>query len=183
MRDAFENKLQKEPNLRERIVLVRVDAQSFALDRTFPVAFLSGSFDHLLDDEERLAAMRNIGRHLAPGRCLIFDVFLGLMEDSPLSPAGVVRAGGRQIRRFVGGQVLQGKRKETQLIFEVYQDGALIERIEERSLVGITSRAAIHRLLKGAGFAVRQEWGSYDWRPFEEGDSLLIIEAVNLAEP
>ena len=131
-------------------------------------AFLSGSFDHLLDDEERLAALRNTGRHLAPGGCLAFDVFLGLMGDSPLSPAGVARAGGREIRRFVGGQVLPEQRKETWLVFEVYQDGALIERIEERSLVGITSRRAIHRLLKLAGFVVRQEWSSYGWKPFEE---------------
>jgi len=46
------------------------------------------------------------------------------------------------------------------LVFEVYEDGALIERIEARSLVGITGRAAMHRLLKLAGFSVRQEWGA-----------------------
>jgi SAM-dependent methyltransferase len=178
MRNAFEEKLQKEPNLRECITLVAGDAQSFALDRTFPVAFLSGSFDHLLDDGERLAALRNIGKHLAPGGCLVFDVFLGLMGGSPLSPAGVVRVGGREIRRFVGGRVLPEQRKETRLVFEVYQDGALLERIEERSLVGITSREAIHCLLKLAGFVAQHEWDSYDWKPFEEGGALLIVEAA-----
>jgi hypothetical protein len=79
--------------------------------------------------------------------------------------------------------VLPEQRKETQLIFEVYQDGALIEQIEERSLVGITSREAIHRLLRLMGFAVRQEWGSYDWKPFEKGDALFIVEAVKAQRP
>jgi len=180
MRREFENKLRKEPVPREHITLVAGDARSFRLDRAFPVAFLSGSFDHLLDDGERLAALKNIGKHLAPGGCLVFDVFLGLMEDSPLSRAGVVRVGGREIRRFVSGRVLPEQRKETRLVFEVCQDGALIERIEERALVGITSREAIHRLLELAGFVVRKEWGSYDWRPFEEGDALLIVEAIKL---
>lgn len=178
MRREFEHKLRKEPGLRERIMLVAGDARSFVLECTVPAAFLSGSFDHLLGDEERLAALGNVGRHLAPGGCLIFDVFLGLMEDSPLSPAGVARVGSREIRRFMGGRVLPGQRKETQLVFEVYQDGVLIERIEERSLVGITNREAIHRLLKRAGFVVRQEWSSYDWKPFEGGDALLIVEAA-----
>jgi SAM-dependent methyltransferase len=178
MRDAFESKLREEPGLRERIALVAGDAQSFVLERTFPAAFLSGSFDHLLDDGQRLAALRNVRRHLAPGGCLVFDVFLGLMKDSPLSPAGVARAGGRVIRRFVGRRVLPGGRQETRLVFETYRDGALVERIEERSLVGITSREAVRRLLGQAGFVVRQEWGGYDRSPFEPGGALLIVEAV-----
>jgi SAM-dependent methyltransferase len=181
MRREFENKLHKEPGLRERITLVAGDARSFVLERTFPAAFFSGGFDHLLDDEGRLEALRNIGRHLTPDGCLVFDVFLGLMGDSSrLSLAGVARVGSREVHRFVGGRVLPQQRKETQLVFEVYQDGALIERIEERSLVGITDRQAIHHLLKLAGFVVRQEWGSYEWKPFEEGDVLLIVEAVKL---
>jgi SAM-dependent methyltransferase len=189
MRNEFEKKLQadvsqhEETGLRDRITLIPGDAQSFELDRAFSVALLSGSFDHLLDDKERLAALKNIGRHLVPGGRLVFDVFLGLMKDSPLSPAGVAQVGDREIRRFVGGRMLPAQRKETRLVFEVYEDGTLIERIEERSLVGITSRKALHRLLKHAGFAVRQEWCSYDREPFENGDSLLIVEAVKPIMP
>ena len=183
MRKEIEHKLGKEPALRERITLVAGNARSFVLDRTFAVAVLSGSFDHLLDDQERLAALRNISGHLDPGGCLVFDVFVGLMGDSALSPAGVARVGRQEIRRFVGGRVLPEKRKETRLVFEVYQEGALIERIEERSLVGITNREDIHRLLALAGFVVRHEWGSYDRKRFIEGDAVLIVEASRQAKP
>ncbi len=182
MRHQFEAKLQAEESLRQRITLIEGDARSFAFGRTFPAAFLSGTFDHLPDDWERSAALGNIGRHLRPGGCLVFDLFLGLMGDSPLAPAGVVQVGDREIRRFVGGRVLPGGRRETRLIFETYQGGALVDRIEERSLVGITDREAIGRLLRANGFAVRQEWGSYAFVPFQPGSPLLIVEAVYLGE-
>ena len=183
MRRQFESKLRMEESLRGHITLIEGDAQSFAIGRTFPAAFLSGAFDHLLDDQERLAALHNIGRHLRPGGPLVLDVFLGLMGDSRLAPAGVVTEGAREIRRFVGGHALPDGRKETHLVFETYQSGALIERVEERSLVGITDRETIDRLLQAADFAVRREWGSYDFEPFRPGNSLLILEAVNLGEP
>lgn len=182
MRREFRKKLREEADLQERITLVRGDASSFKLGRTFPVAFLSGSFDHLLDDAERLSALRNIGAHLVTGGVLIFDVFLGLMGDTPLSPAGVVQIGDREIRRFVGGQVLPDRRKETLLVFEITEQGRLVERVEERSLVGITGRAEIHRLLKLAGFEVRKEWAGYDFEPFQEGKPLLLVEAVKKEE-
>ncbi len=178
MRREFEIKLRDEPDLRERIKLIVGDAQSFALRRTFPVALLSGSFDHLLDDKARLVTLSNIGQHLIPGGRLVFDVFLGLMKDSLLSPAGVVREGTREVRRFVGGQLLPEQRKETHLVFEVYENGVLIERVEERSLVGLTNRTTVHRLLNCAGFSLQHEWSSYDRAPFHDGDALLIVEAV-----
>jgi hypothetical protein len=178
MRGEFEKKLRAELALRERITLIAGDATSFNLGRTFPAALLSGCFDHLLDDEERLAALANVSRHLVIAGLLVFDVFLGLMKDAPLSPAGEVQTGEREIRRLVGGQVLPGRRKETVLVFETYERGALVDRIEERSLVGLTDRASIHRLLTASGFVVRREWGSYDWEPFRQGDALLIVEAV-----
>ena len=178
MRGEFEKKLRAEPALRERITLIAGDATSFNLGRTFPAALLSGCFDHLLDDDERLAALANVGRHLVPGGLLVFDVFLGLMQDAPLSPAGEVQTGEREIRRLVGGQVLPGRRKETVLVFETYELGALVDRIEERSLVGLTDCESIHCLLTASGFTVRREWAGYDRKPFRAGDALLIVEAV-----
>lgn len=178
MRAEFERKLAEEPGLKRRITLVEGDATSFDLDRVLSAAFLSGSFDHFLDDEERLSALRNLNQHLSLGGVLVFDVFLGLMDDAPLSPVGKVLTSAGEIRRFVGGRTLPGGKKETLLVFEVYEQGTLVERIEERSLVGITRRPAIHELLERTGFQVRQEWGDYDFTPYQTGASLLIVEAI-----
>lgn len=177
MRLEFEKKLAGRPKLAHNVRVVPGDARSFDVGRTFPAAFLSGSFDHFLDHEERLASLVNVGRHLGAHGVLVFDVFLGLMEDTPLSPAGQVEVGDREIRRFVGGKVLPGAKKEVVLLFQVYRNGEMIERIEERGLVGVTSREGVHRVLMEAGFDVKREWGAYDFAPYQEGDSLLIVEA------
>ena len=180
MRLEFEKKLTRRPDLASKLEIIAGDARSFDVDRTFRAAFLSGTFDHLLNDEERVASLENIGRHLAPGGILVFDVFLGLMKDSALSPAGVVSVGDREFRRFVGGRVRPDRTKETILVFEEHQDGRLIERIEERSLVGIVDRGAVLRLLRTTGFEVRREWGDYDFAEYQEGDPLLVVQAAKV---
>jgi SAM-dependent methyltransferase len=177
MRREFERKLAGRPELSDRICLVAGDARSFDAGRSLPAAFLSGCFDHFLDDDERLASLVNIGRHLDVNGVLVFDVFLGLMEDAPISPAGQVFVGDREIRRFVGGRVLPDRTKEVVLVFETFEAGEMVERIEERGLVGLTDRSGVQRILAEAGFDVRREWGDYDFTPYREGASLLIVEA------
>jgi len=93
MRRELEIKLDKQPDLLPYIQLIASKASSFNLNRTFHCAFLSGCFDHFLDDEERIDSLLTIQRHLDPKAKLVFDVFLGLMEDSTLSPAGKVKIG------------------------------------------------------------------------------------------
>ena len=180
MRLQFEKKLVQRPNLSSKLEIIAADARSFEAGRKLWAAFLSGTFDHFLNDGERTASLENIGRHLTPGGILVFDVFLGLMKDSALSPAGVVRAGDREFRRFVGGRVRPNRTKETILVFEEHVDGELIERIEERSLVGIVDRDGIHRLLKQSGFKLLREWANYDFTKFREGEPLLIVEAAKV---
>jgi SAM-dependent methyltransferase len=181
MRREFENKLSQRPDLTDRIHLIGGDAETFDIDRTFQVAFLSGVFDHFLDDDERIQSLRNIGRHLSPDGIVIFDVFLGLMEDQPLKPAGVAKLDDREIRRYVGGNILPDKKnrkKRVELVFEVCHGGTIIERIVEQGLVGITSREDVHRVLKSAGFEVRGEWSDYDFSPYRDEDSLLLVAAA-----
>ena len=178
MRREFKRKLVRWPELSGQITIVAGDACTFQFGRTFPVALMSGSFDHLVDDSQRMRALTNIGRHLDPGGVLVFDVFLGLMHDAPPSPAGEVVLGDREIRRYVGGRVLPGDQKEVMLIFEIWQGGKLVECIEEHGLVGITSRAGVRRVLEHSGFQVGHEWSDYQFTPYQEDESLLVVEAI-----
>jgi SAM-dependent methyltransferase len=182
MRDQFQRKLARRPDLRDRIMLVPDDAASFHLGRTFTAAFLSGTFDHFLDGAERLASLQNIARHLETGGTLVFDVFLGLMDDSPLTPAGRIRRANREYRRLVGRRTLPGHQVEVKLVFEVYQDDELVEQIEEESIVGVTDRSQVHNLLTQTGFSVRREFSDYDFAPYRPGDDLLIVDAVYESE-
>jgi SAM-dependent methyltransferase len=177
MRVEFKRKLSQRPDLTDRIRLIAGDAQTFVIDHLFTAAFLSGCFDHFLDNDERVESLRNIGRHMSIDGILVFDVFLGLLEDQPLTPAGVAKLGDREIQRYVGGKVLSDNTKQINLVFEVYRSGTIVERIEEEGLVGILSRDDLHRVLHRAGFEVRQEWRNYDFASYQSGGSLLIIEA------
>ena len=178
MRREFEKKISEKPELSKNIELIAGDAISFNLDRTFAAAFLSGTFDHFLDDEERLQSLKNIAKHLGPHGKLIFDVFIGLMKDSPLSPAGKVKKGDTEYRRFVGDRILPDEKMEVVLVFETYQSGKLKERIEERSIVGVIHKERVHQVLEKTGFEVKKEFRNYHFTESKEGDSLLIIEAV-----
>lgn len=180
MRRVFESKLVRMQAIRGRITIIDGDAASFGLGRSYPAAFMSGSFDHLLDDRERKQALANIARHLIVGGRLVFDVFIGLMTDSPLKPAGEARIGDVTYRRLVGRRIMPGQMIELTLVFETHQRSKPIERIEQKSLAGITDRARVHEILGTAGFRVEREFGDYGFTPYDEGGDLLIVEAARV---
>jgi hypothetical protein len=71
---------------------------------------------------------------------------------------------------------------EVKLIYEVYQDPALVEWTEQHSVAAITDWDQVHPVLAQAGFSVRRLFSGYDFTPYREGDELLIVEAVLSAQ-
>jgi len=178
MRAVFEEKISKQKTLKDNIVLIDGLTKGFDFGRTFPAAYLSGTFDHFLNDDERLASLLNIRKHLSARGVLIFDAFVGLMTEKPLAPAGEVSDGHGVYKRFVGTKVLPEKKLEVELLYQLFEKGVLVEQIVEKSFVGIINRKGIHEILERSGFLVRREFGDYNWRAFQEGNGLIIIEAV-----
>ncbi|MGD8627483.1 MAG: class I SAM-dependent methyltransferase [bacterium] len=178
MAGQFRSRLDREPDLKSLITLIQSDAGSFDAGRIVPAAFMAGSFDHLLDDGERLKALSNIARHLEPGGRLIFEVWVGLMKDDPGSWAGEHRVGDITYKRRVGRKVMPDGTVRVELVFNVFRGGKLVEKIEQRSRVGISTRDQLHRLLGRAGFEVTGEFGDYEGTPYEEGASILLLESV-----
>jgi SAM-dependent methyltransferase len=177
MRKVFQGKLTKKSDLRKNIVLVEGEAGNFDLGREFPAAYLSGTFDHFLDHDERVVSLLNINKHLCVGGKLIFDAFIGLMQAKPLSPAGEVVEGIMTYKRLVGVKLLSEMQLEVQLIYEVMENDLLVERIEERSYAAVMDREGILELLEKTGFSVQEEFGNYQRDLFQEGDEILIIQA------
>jgi SAM-dependent methyltransferase len=173
----FKKKLAENSMLNEKIILQRRDAATFSFDRLFPAVFLSGTFDHFLKDDERIAALTNIHRHLTTNGKIIFDVFLGLMKDSPLHPAGRVSKGTTEYKRSVKSTIRQAKRMDILLVYETYERGTLTQRIEQQSRAAVVTRRQIHEVLTKTGFVVRNEYCDYHDKKFTPGDDLLIIEA------
>ena len=178
MLDIFRNKFTEHRDEAGRIRLFEGKAAVFDLKETFPLVILSGVFDHFLDDRERLASLANIARHLRPAGTLVFDLFVGLMSDAPLSPAGRVRQGNLEYRRFISRRFLPSDIIELRLIYEILKGRKLIEKVEQVSNAGIVERDEVHWLLRETGFEVKKEFGGYDFSVYKEGNPLLIIEAV-----
>jgi SAM-dependent methyltransferase len=172
----FQMKLSRDSLRKDKIMLIRADASEFSLDKVFSVAILSGTFDHFLTDEERIAALTNIGNHLKENGKFILDIFLGLMTDSEQHPAGQVIQGNREYRRFTQSTVTSKSLLEVLLVYEIYENGDMIRRIKERSLVGVINRARVHELLNKTGFEIVREYRNFDCSDYREGDRLLILE-------
>lgn len=66
---------------------------------------------------------------------------------------------------------------EVTLVFETRIGGALRERVEERSLVGLIDREGVHRVLAETGFSVSREFSDYRFTPFQGSSTLLVGEA------
>jgi SAM-dependent methyltransferase len=182
MRMEFLKKIERSESLSKRIRLCEGDARSFTLDRKFSLALLSGTFDHFLDDDERISSLKNINSHLKKNGILVFEIFLGIMKDSALKPAGRVKKGTVEYKRYVGTRCRDNMTMETHLVFEIYDNEKLIERIEECSLTGIITRAHLHSLLTSTGFTVQREYGTYTFTPYQKSDSLLMIAAEKVRE-
>lgn len=177
MRAEFAKKLAVRPDIAKYVHLIASDAASFKYSRVLPAAIMSGVFDHLLSDEHRCAALSNIHRHLQSGGTFVFDVFVGLMDSSDLKLAGDTIAEGRRYKRSVGRSIKGDNIVDVHILYEIFENDELIDKFEEHSLVGITNRSNIHSLLGQCGFDVIEEFADYDFRPYTDGEDLLIIEA------
>lgn len=62
---------------------------TFTIEHAFPWAFLSGSIDHLLDNDARRNALGNITRHLTTDGRIVLEIYPGGMQDSPAARAFV----------------------------------------------------------------------------------------------
>jgi SAM-dependent methyltransferase len=178
MRRQFKRKLSEKARYLENIMLIGGDAGSFSLKRFFPAVFMSGVFDHLLDDAERLGVLKNIGNHLGTGGTFVFDASIVSLENNPLRQAGTFRIGSREYQRFLSSKMLTKSTKQITLVFEIYDSGNLIECIEERGVVGVVAREKILDLLNCCDFTVLNEYGDYDFTRYKEGSELLIIDAM-----
>ena len=173
-------KLDQRPDLKRMITIVEGTATSFSLGRTVQAALMSGVFDHFLIYDERAQALKNIADHLESGGRLAFEVWLGLMTDSPATWAGEATLGDTTYRRTVGRKVLPDGTVDLEIVITVHRGGQTVDRIEQHSTAAVSDRQLVHRLLAETGFRIEHEFGGYDRSPYHEGDSVLIIEATKL---
>lgn len=179
MIDEIKKKVDEDADLYSRLNLIQDDAKNFNIDENFSIIIMSGVFDHLIRDEYRICTLLNLNKHLDLGGTLVFDVGLGYMkEDSEYKLADTVERDGKEYRRYIKREKKNENTLLVSLKYEIYEDEELIETIEQPSEVGIIDKNKLSRSLKETGFEIRNEFGDYDCKPYEDGDSVCVIEAI-----
>jgi SAM-dependent methyltransferase len=181
--------LRAESNaVRRRVTLHEGDARSFDLGRRFD--FIIAPFrvmQHLTTTDAQLAFLGSVGRHLAPGGRLAFDVFnphfanLALAdgkerEDTPDTPLTDGRAFRRAFRvsrvRWID-QV-----SEVELIYYVSGTaGGTAQRHVQAFDMRWFLRAELVHLLARGGFSVRAICGDFDRSPLTDTSPEIIVSA------
>jgi hypothetical protein len=190
---ALAGKLAQRPkDLRDRVTLVAGDMRTFDLTERFALVISPfRAFLHNLTDEDRLATLARVRRHLQPGGRLAFNVFHpSLLYMS--HHAGPLEAVWRWVGNFplpAGGFVARSEANRYDTVRQVVHSQ---HRYEEYDDAGVLTRTTLHRLalaylypgdiqhlLARAGFTAVTIHGGFGGRPFSEDTDELVIEATS----
>lgn len=162
--------------------LLRADVMQLPLRSGFDLAVgANGVFSHLLGDEQRLRALRQIRGRLRPGGTLLMDAFwLSRERRSECSAPG----GDRRSRTVgQGPDALEVAEHwvcdpETARCLVRYRyrrpDGAVDEAESE---LRHWTREEVHRLLPEAGLRVTGTWGDYEGAGWSPASPRLVVRA------
>jgi SAM-dependent methyltransferase len=193
MLSVCRDRLEREPaDVRARVTLVEADMRSFDIGGEFALATAPfRSFQHIVDTEEQVAALRSIHAHLVDGGMFILDLFnpdlkrltdeayLSYQEVEPefTMPDGrkVVRVG-RNLSRNLLDQTV-----EVEMAHHVTHPDGREETLTDHFRLRYFFRFEIEHLLARAGFAVERIYADYDKSPFgskEPGELLFIARKM-----
>jgi SAM-dependent methyltransferase len=177
--------------VRDRVTLVEGDMRTFELSERFALIISPfRAFLHNLTDDDRLAALARVRRHLRPGGRLAFNVYhpsLLFMSRH----AGPLEA----VWRWVGNFPLPGggfvSRSEANRYDTVRQTVQSQHRYDEYDDNGLLLRSTLHRLelaylypgdlrhlLARAGFTDVTIYGGFTGRPFSDDTDELVVDAA-----
>lgn len=179
MREVFKDKLAHSPALSDNITLISGTAQAFEWDGEADVAVMVGGFDHLLTHNDRVKALENISAHLCSGASIVFDASVWKFESHNLTEAGSVERDGYLYERYVARTVKEDK-MEIQWVYRVYEDGELVEEIEQSSMNAVYNANDIRVAVKDAGLSIVNEWSDFQETPFEEDEDYRLVVEVKV---
>ena len=156
------------------IEFVEADMRSFELGRAFALVIVScNSLSHLVTNDELVGALRRIGRHLAPGGLLAFDVANPQIAElvRPGPRGGDEGAERRPFGTTVEEMLAYDPVAQIRVLrWQIDGDGPGHRRTEEMRLRTIFPQE-LPLLLDAAGLELAARFGDFEGRPLT-GDSL-----------
>lgn len=142
------------------------------------------AYNHMLTREDQLKALLNIRKHLAPGGYLLADLFNPDMSklNRPMSYDMMVTdeaLGQRLVRNAMSKFDKLTGTSVWSFICEWFSlhTGESLGRKYIEGRVAIITPEVWRGLLKEAGFSIVEEWGSYEYAPFDPviSDRMLFL--------
>jgi ubiquinone/menaquinone biosynthesis C-methylase UbiE len=180
MLKAAEKNIEKEDiDVQNRLRLIHGNAEDFSLNQKFDlIYFPSCSFDHILEPENQMKALRNFARHLKPNGSFIFDLYL--VNDLRKEPGWFV-----QKKQMTSNQVVVRSgyhridpEKRILLLdmwYELVENGRITERYYETSQVYIHCPEEVRKMLDATGFKIVEEYSDHHGKSFNEGDEIIVF--------
>lgn len=178
MRSALLVKIAQRPEVHPFITVLPAEGADFDLGQKVSLAYAVGVMQHFLTDEEMLAMLRNVQRHLEPDGLFLFDA-MGAQEpkDVPPTQIGEEQVGEMLYRSTYDMRMLSPDYYRFAISYETFCGDRLVESIEESSVRRYVRRESVHRLLHQTGFEVANERVAYDGAPFTGREERVVIEA------
>ena len=193
MLSVCRDKLAREPaEARARVTLVEGDMRSFDIEGEFVLATTPfRSFQHIVETEDQVAALRNIHSRLADGGRFVLDLFNpdlsrltdeGYLNYQEVEPEFTMPDGRKVVRigRNISRNLLE-QTVEVEMAHHVTHPDGREETLTDRFRLRYFFRFEIEHLLARAGFAVDRIYADYDRSPFgskDPGELLFIARKV-----
>jgi SAM-dependent methyltransferase len=149
----------------------------------FDLIFIGlNSFQHLLTQQDQLACLGSVRRHLAPAGLFIVDIVNpeekeSYPADGRLEYDGAAYDPQRHstIHTFLSTLALPAdQQRQYHYFFDETQADGTLKRTVARLTLRYTYRYELQLLLERAGFVIEDLYGSYDFEEYGPGSSKLI---------
>lgn len=178
MRSTLLTKAFQWPEVHQYLTVLPAGGEDFELGRRVPLAYAARVLQHFLTDEEMLAMLRNVRRHLEADGLFLFDA-LGAKEpeEVPSTVIGEERVGEVLYRKTYRVRVLSPDYYKFDISYETFRGDQLLECSGASSVSRYVRRESVHRLLERAGFDVSAEFVAHGDTPFTGSEERVVIEA------
>ncbi|MGD2247400.1 MAG: class I SAM-dependent methyltransferase [Candidatus Methanofastidiosia archaeon] len=184
MLQVAKNKITKQPpEVQNRITLLQKDMTHFNLKETFSCIYIPASgLSHCISTSDQVNCLQCVHTHLEDDGLFAFDLVLpGTTYDNTLRLIDTKTTDQALICRWIANKVDSAEQiLHTTLIFEVYKNQKLTERIIETSTVSLIYKRELLLLLEKCNFHVENIYG--DFEKIESVTDQVVVEAKKVIQ-
>jgi SAM-dependent methyltransferase len=183
MLQVAQSKITKQPQeVQNRITLLQEDMTHFNLKETFPCIYIPASgFSHCISTSDQVNCLKCVHNHLEDDGLFVFDLELpGTTYDNTLKLIDTKTTDHVVVCRWIASKLDSAKQiVDTTLIFEVYTNQRLTERIVETSTVSLIYKRELLLLLEKCNFHVENMYGDFEKSELITDQVVMEAKKVN----